>query len=638
MGSRKAAIERLSWKSPGFSLPGTASRDAWGGEPSHMSIVRSTRLLARLDHPNVVRLFTTVQSGRLLVLVMELVEGGPLSALLRKGEPLPTGRALEIGAQVARALAYVHSLGILHRDVKPGNILIATDGQAKLTDFGLARLVTDASLTEAGQVLGTPKYMSPEQLAGGRVDSRSDLFSLGCVLFEMLSGQGAFEGDSTFESMLKIQKNERPLLKSLRPDLPGSVIDLVESCMAPKPDARPRSAEQVASKLTELAGMPKATFHVWKLRSFFWRRQKALAAFGILIVLAALAAVLFLTGTDSLREALGLRGRIPSGIQIMEQSISVQDERGRFYWSFPFDHKLDTTQYSKALMDLNRTYYRFCDLDHDGKRDLFFVARFAQDENQNSDEIFFIRHDGKVIKNIKVGRKLKRGEQEFTVNYWVSRVFFMRPAGGEERIVVVAAHRRLYPCLVWLMSLSGEILREYVHDGFFFAATPWDADGDGLEEITVGGTSNEYNCPVIAVLEPDSFGGTSPTGPRHGPWPEAAGPGRMLYYARLPNKGPDLSIEPRDSVRELFVDDNNLRAVVDHEGDLQYFFRPRMENPTAEFTERATLVYEQRRSADPSMPPVAEREKAYCGQILFWNGTDWVKEPSPVMAREEQAQ
>jgi serine/threonine protein kinase len=151
------------------------------------------QLLAGLDHPNLVHLYDAIDSDDAAVLVMEFVDGPSLAEVLNAG-PLPADRVALLGSQLARGLAYLHVRGVVHRDVKPANILLAPDGAARLGDFGIARLVDATRLTVTGQSIGTPTYMSPEQLTGGAVGPETDVYALGLVLLEARTGRRAFPG------------------------------------------------------------------------------------------------------------------------------------------------------------------------------------------------------------------------------------------------------------------------------------------------------------------------------------------------------------------------------------------------------------------------------------------------------------
>jgi len=144
---------------------------------------QEARAAGGLNHPNIVTIYDIGKSDRVAYMAMELLEGEELRSILSSHEPLPISEALDIGAQVAEGLAYAHERQIVHRDIKPANIMVVRDGLVKITDFGIARMRTNEVKTMTGMILGSPKYMSPEQVAGKRADHRSDLFSLGVLFY-----------------------------------------------------------------------------------------------------------------------------------------------------------------------------------------------------------------------------------------------------------------------------------------------------------------------------------------------------------------------------------------------------------------------------------------------------------------------
>ncbi len=188
---------------------------------------REAESAGKLSHPNIVTIFDAGEEADLAYFAMEVLDGVDLKDLCKKRNLLPVKRTLEIVTKVSEALDYAHSQSVVHRDIKPANIMVMPDGTVKVTDFGIAKIVTTAK-TQTGIVLGTPSYMSPEQLSGAKVDGRSDLFSLGVVLFEMLTGERPFQGESVATLMYVIANQPHPSPFELRPDLPkavGAVID-----------------------------------------------------------------------------------------------------------------------------------------------------------------------------------------------------------------------------------------------------------------------------------------------------------------------------------------------------------------------------------------------------------------------------
>src|SRR5439155_3370304 len=181
---------------------------------------REARAVAALCHPNIVSVFDVGLEGNAPFIVMELVQGETLSELIWRQSPLAPERVAEIGEAVAQALAFAHDVGIVHRDVKPGNIMLAPAGVVKVLDFGIARAASWAPSTDPPSVQGTAEYLSPEQAQGNPIDGRSDIYSLGLVLYEMLAGQVPFVGDTPLAVIYKQIHEEPPALRSIRADVP----------------------------------------------------------------------------------------------------------------------------------------------------------------------------------------------------------------------------------------------------------------------------------------------------------------------------------------------------------------------------------------------------------------------------------
>jgi serine/threonine protein kinase len=194
---------------------------------------REAQSAANLTHPNVVSIFDWGEADRTYFIVMEYVDGEPLSRLIREHGPLEPRRAAAIASSVAAGLAYAHRHGVVHRDVKPGNVLLANDGQVKVTDFGIARATgDDESLTKTGAVMGTATYFSPEQAQGEPVDGRSDVYSLGVVLYEMLAGEPPFRGENPLAIAYKHVQEQPVPLRQRNPAVPPALEAIVARAMA----------------------------------------------------------------------------------------------------------------------------------------------------------------------------------------------------------------------------------------------------------------------------------------------------------------------------------------------------------------------------------------------------------------------
>ncbi len=221
--------------------------------------LREAKAAGAISHPNIVTVFDVGRVGNAPYITMEFLAEKSLADALAEHEKLPIKRVVSIGIQLARALDLAHRRGIVHRDVKPGNILLMEKGETvKITDFGIARLdrSEDLQKTYAGTVIGTPRYMSPEQAAGRAVDGRSDLFSLGVILYELLTGKKAFDSNNVATLMLQIMQKEPEPCRVVAPDVPASLQRIVSRLLQKRPEQRFRTGAQLAEALErELAAI-----------------------------------------------------------------------------------------------------------------------------------------------------------------------------------------------------------------------------------------------------------------------------------------------------------------------------------------------------------------------------------------------
>jgi len=268
---------------------------------------REAQSIAVLSHANILAVFDTGAHDGQVYLVTELLDGETLRERLRAG-PLPVRKAIDIAGQIARGLAAAHDKGIVHRDLKPENVFVLTDGQVKLLDFGLARPMprresveteTVVRVTEPGTVMGTVGYMAPEQVRGIEADARADLFSLGAVIYEMLSGRRAFEGNTSADTMTAVLREDPPELSGSRPELSPALDRIVRHCLEKSPAERFQSARDVAFALESLSGSnvtSGATAVVPPARHRSWLVPGAIA--GVALI-AAVAGALFGRSTGS---------------------------------------------------------------------------------------------------------------------------------------------------------------------------------------------------------------------------------------------------------------------------------------------------------------------------------------------------
>jgi serine/threonine protein kinase len=245
MGGRLVALKTLD------------RRDLHSSEEALARFRREIDIVTRLDHPNVVRALDVVDSRNQLYLVLEFIEGRDLASLVKERGPLPIPEAVGYAVQAARGLGYAHRNGVVHRDVKPSNLLLTADRVVKVTDLGLARSCdgeADADLTLKGLCLGTPEFMAPEQAEdSGRADTRSDLYSLGATLYHLLTAQLPVAGSSYLHCLQKLlTAPPRPLLE-VRPDAPRELAHIVDRLRARNPEDRPQTADEVIALLEPYA-------------------------------------------------------------------------------------------------------------------------------------------------------------------------------------------------------------------------------------------------------------------------------------------------------------------------------------------------------------------------------------------------
>ena len=219
---------------------------------------REAQAAANLNHPNVVALYDFGADGNTYYIVMEYIDGQALADIIKTEGPLMPERAAEIGIDVAKALERAHAADLVHRDIKPSNIMLNSSGQTKVTDFGIARALTgqnDQTVTQTGMVIGTAAYLSPEQAQGAPVDQRSDVYSLGCVLYEMLGGRPPFTGDTPLSVAYRHVRDTAEPPSTINPDVPRALDAIVMKALAKNPDNRYQSATELREDLERfLAG------------------------------------------------------------------------------------------------------------------------------------------------------------------------------------------------------------------------------------------------------------------------------------------------------------------------------------------------------------------------------------------------
>ncbi len=223
-------------------------------------LFREARSAGVLSHPGIVTIYDVEQQGDIAYIAMEFVDGPTLDQVLSEPKPIASDRMFSILAQTAAALDYAHSKGIVHRDIKPANIMLAADGTTKITDFGIAKINTADHLTMTGSIVGTPHYMSPEQVQGQHVDGRSDQFSLSVIAYEMLTGEKPYTGEHLTTVVYKIVAEEPVPPHRINPSLAGAIEGVLRKAMAKKPDARYKTCQEFIEALEKAGALTKG----WK--------------------------------------------------------------------------------------------------------------------------------------------------------------------------------------------------------------------------------------------------------------------------------------------------------------------------------------------------------------------------------------
>jgi eukaryotic-like serine/threonine-protein kinase len=300
------------------------AENAAGDDGLRERFVREARLAARLSHPNIVSVFDAGEDGGRPYIVMEHVEGETLAELLAGRGRLPADEARGLVLQAARGLAHAHAAGLVHRDIKPQNLLLRDEGTLKIADFGIARAAEGTALTQAGTVLGTAAYLAPEQALGEEVTPAADVYSLGAVLYELLTGKPPYEFDSLADLADKQRRHAIAPVRELAPDVPRDLEDIVMRCLARNPAYRPASAAELERELGAANAEPpteRLTAPREPSRRLLWLGAVGAAA------LAAILLAVTLTGGHSHRKRPAPTSRavpqIPRGADVQEQARNI---------------------------------------------------------------------------------------------------------------------------------------------------------------------------------------------------------------------------------------------------------------------------------------------------------------------------
>ncbi|OGL47345.1 MAG: hypothetical protein A2161_07235 [Candidatus Schekmanbacteria bacterium RBG_13_48_7] len=607
---------------------------------SRTRFYQEARAAARLKHPNIISVFDLDAEENQPFIAMELLEGKDLKSILKQKTTLPVNDCIQILITVLEALAHAHENGVIHRDIKPANIFICNDSTVKIMDFGLAKIMSEsARLTRTGKMIGTLAYMSPEQVQGKTIDHRCDIFSAGVILYELLAQKHPFEAEFTDETILNILFKPPPEMKNLHSEISSDMKKIIGKALEKNPSDRYQTAAEMSSDLKKIligepvTGHRKSFLSRYRSRSLLSGKSHFLLySLGFAFVIATVFLLIFFSPYFKKDEV-----KIPSGVNVLDRGFAVKDQFGDKFFTYQFDMNLDLVQYKKQNF-INR--YLFFDINNDGIKDFIFSTDFGEISYPNVNEIIYFLNNGKKLREsvrVTAGREVKRADQIFDNTFRISTMLSIQTRTGEPRILAVLRDIPYYPALIWLIDPDGKILNEYLHHGHLESAQKWDVNSDGYDEVIAGGTSNDFNCPFVIIVDPDYFGGASPTGPGRESWNDGMiTSGRPMYVIKLLN----VEEESHEYIRCSAIVENIINGsikvvVVGNELTLDYFFYPEFRKIEVNFSEYSREIYPRFRASNPDLPEISAREEYYRDSILFWNGTDWIK--NPVQVSDEQA-
>lgn len=498
---------------------------------------REVAVARDVPSPNLVRVFDLGEAGESVFLTMEEVDGESLKERLQQG-PMDLAEALRVGRGILAGLVALHSVGIVHRDVKPGNVLLASGGAVKLADFGLARRWdgTESRATEHEGLVGTVEYLSPEQAMGREIDARSDLYSFGILLYEMLTGELPIQGDSAIGTVVAHLRQRAPELRTKRADLPAWVSELVARLLEKEPARRYATASDV---LADLAG-ERAHARPW------WRRRRALAVAAVAASTAVTVAAAWGAWILAHPRAASLRQR-PGTTDVLE----VLDSRGRVLWSRQ-DVRVPTNAVFARLSGGRRAVaaiaYRDDGLRRGAGRDILLL-----DADRGS-----LLGTGKV--------ESSAFDNQFAgfapVFFPAQLVAADLDGNGVDELLVSYCHLPYWPNVVLLYDTeTANSYPIFLGSGHHRVAAVLDLDGDGRPEVLLSGINNRmgYAIAVAAVrIGPPGPPGTPrfvnqvPAGSPDATW-STLGHSSLLWYAIGPSYsvGSDGDVFWVDPVRRL---------------------------------------------------------------------------------------
>ena len=586
---------------------------------------------ATTGHPNMAAVHDLHEANGRIFLSMELVEGRSLRALLGEGQTLSIEEVVAVGRDVASALEHLHGQGFVHRDVKPGNILITPDGEAKLCDLGLSRPVTPGgTITATSMVVGTPAYMAPEQGRNTNLSPATDIYSLGLTLYRALTGTVPLEGESAVDTLLTRQKHRVESAHKHRPDCPRWLSRLIGSMLEPAPTHRPPAA-----------GVSRA------LRDRHWRfisrrvsYRWAAGAVGIVGIVSAVTWLVDLREHSLPQQPVDYRiSTSTSGA-----SVDILDGENR---NLGILRSSATTYYPEHLRRRGIDPVAFGDLDGDGSQEVVFADRAAPAES------------GVTIWRPKSGGGLEQvGAVDVRAELQYEGQLFddFRPAhvacadligDGRDEIVLVQQSQPLYPTLIRVMRGDGSTITRVWHPGHLLRTFIADGDGDGRFDLFAAGSCNfiaddvgNESTPVVMRISADwtnpppelDLFAPSRSLPRYVPegveivyvnlgkvrLENYSKPWEMAYFGRIPNVHRPVRIYVTSSVIDVPSDGGHSVK----QNDLRYFEFDGDLNLNDALWQTNALKALGRSPSDPALDRFLE--------VTYWDGEKWAPEACAV--------
>jgi len=472
-------------------------------------------LVRELNHPGIVKVYEYGIFEGSPFLLMEYVEGSPLSEV---GEELTIEEKIKIARKIIEAVAYAHKKGVVHRDLKPENVLITKNGEVKLTDFGIAAL-HDKTLSKTGGIKGTPAYMAPEEIKGETPGFSSDIFSLGCLLYELFSGISPFKKDTLSATLYAILDKEVESLSSVLPDIPDGISRIISRCLLKNRDLRYKNAVELLSDWNSYQNV--------KVRLPLSRKKKYLIGVLSGIFLFFISSLIFYFYRDN----------EPRRVKISGQEISVFNRGGRRLFKF--------------IAGSDISSYLLADFTGDGHKEVFVGTDFVIYRDgkslpgKDTGCVYYLDRKGKVLWKKRIASDNIYGKEPF---YVVDKIY-QDTTPGEQGIIVFARNGKWFPYAIKKFFPENSTQANYTfwHSGWVYDALMYDVDHDGVKDIVAAAVNNDMGFkPVIFALSGKFFECQSP------PWmgnylSEESG---LLFYTVLPGNGkPDaISLRGEDFV------------------------------------------------------------------------------------------